>query len=140
MTVGAALGMTKLCNRLGLVGIFMLKKRCKEAVIGLLAGFLNGFFGAGGGSALVPLVEKFLGLEAHKAHATAIPVILLFSLVSAFLYVRQGFFDFRIWMYVSIGGIAGGFIGAKFLKKVPKKWLKIGFGAVICITAVKMIF
>lgn len=117
----------------------MLKKWWKEAVIGLAAGFLNGFFGAGGGSALVPLVERFLGVEEHKAHATAIPVILLFSLVSAFLYVRQGFFDFRIWMYVSIGGIAGGFVGARFLKKVPKKWLKIGFGAAICITSIKML-
>ncbi len=117
----------------------MFKNRWKEAVIGLVAGFLNGFFGAGGGSALVPMAEKFLGIEEHKAHATAIPVILLFSIVSAFLYVRQGFFDFKIWMYVSIGGIAGGLVGAKFLKRVPKKWLKIGFGAAICITAFKMV-
>ena len=117
----------------------MIKKRWKEALIGLVAGFLNGFFGAGGGSALVPMAERFLDIEEHKAHATAIPVILLFSLVSAFLYVRQGFFDFKIWMYVSFGGIAGGLAGAKFLKRVPKKWLKIGFGAAICITSIKML-
>lgn len=117
----------------------MLKKWWKEVAIGIVAGFLNGFFGAGGGSALVPMAEKFLNIEEHRSHATAIPVILLFSLVSAFLYVRQGFFDFKIWMYVSIGGIAGGLAGAKFLKRIPKKWLKIGFGAVICITAIKMV-
>ncbi len=118
----------------------MLKKRWKEMLIGFGTGILNGLFGAGGGSVLVPLMEKFLGIEEHSSHATAIPVILVMSLVSSFLYLRRGFFDFSIWLFVSIGGLAGGFIGAKLLKKVPKKWLKIGFGGVICITAVKMIF
>jgi len=118
----------------------LLKKYFKEIIIGLSTGVLNGLFGAGGGSVLVPLMEKFLGVEEHEAHATAIPVILLMSAVSSFLYIKKGFFDFRIWLFVSIGGLAGGFVGAKFLKKVPKKWLKIGFGGVICITAIKMIF
>ena len=118
----------------------MFKKHFKEISIGFASGILNGLFGAGGGSVLVPLMEKFLGVEEHKAHATAIPVILIRSIVSSFLYLRRGFFDFRLWLFVSIGGLAGGFVGAKLLKKVPKKWLKIGFGAVICITAVKMIF
>lgn len=118
----------------------MLKKWWKQVVIGFGTGILNGLFGAGGGSVLVPLSEKFLSLEEHDAHATAIPVILIMSLVSSFLYVRRGFFDFKIWLFVSIGGLLGGFVGARLLKKVPKKWLKIGFGVVICITAVKMIF
>ncbi len=121
-------------------GIFLFKKHFKEISIGFATGILNGLFGAGGGSVLVPLMEKFLDVEEHKAHATAIPVILIMSIVSSFLYLRRGFFDFRLWLFVSIGGLAGGFVGAKLLKKVPKKWLKIGFGAVICITAVKMIF
>ena len=118
----------------------MLKKYLKPVTIGFTTGILNGLFGAGGGSVLVPLMEKFLKIDEHKSHATAIPVILLMSAVSSFLYVKRGFFDFRIWLFVSIGGVVGGFLGAKFLKKVPKKWLKIGFGAIICVTAAKMIF
>lgn len=118
----------------------MLKKRWKEIAIGFGTGILNGVFGAGGGSVLVPLMERCLKLDEHRAHATAIPVILMMSAVSAFLYVRQGYFDLKLWLFVSIGGLAGGFLGARFLKKVPKKWLKVGFGGVIIITAVKMIF
>lgn len=118
----------------------MLKKNWKLIAIGFGTGILNGLFGAGGGSVLVPLMERFLGFEEHSAHATAIPVILIMSLVSSFLYLRNGFFDFSIWILVSAGGLAGGFLGARLLKKVPKKWLKIGFGAVICVTAIKMIF
>lgn len=118
----------------------MSKKYLKHILIGLSTGLLNGLFGAGGGSVLVPLMEKFLEFPPHTAHATAIPVILIMSVISSFFYLRRGFFDFNIWLFVSLGGLLGGLIGAKLLKKVPKKWLKIGFGFVICITAVKMIF
>ncbi len=118
----------------------MLKKRWKEIVIGLLVGVLNGIFGAGGGSLFVPLAERFLKMEEKTAHATAIPVILVLSAVSSYFYIRRGFFDFNIWLFVSVGGLLGGLVGARLLGKIPKRWLKIGFGGVICITAVKMIF
>ncbi|MBR5155778.1 MAG: sulfite exporter TauE/SafE family protein [Clostridia bacterium] len=118
----------------------MWKKRWKEIVIGLSVGILNGLFGAGGGSLLVPLAERFLGMEGKVAHATTIPIILVMSAISSFFYIRQGFFDFDIWLFVSIGGLLGGFVGAKLLNKIPKRWLKAGFGVIICFTAVKMIF
>ncbi len=117
----------------------MIKKYWKQVSIGFGTGILNGLFGAGGGSVLVPLTETFLDLDEHSAHATAIPVILIMSCVSSYLYLRRGFFDLKLWFLVSVGGLVGGLIGAKLLKRVPKKWLKIGFGAIICITAVKMI-
>ena len=114
-------------------------KHWKEILIGFGVGVLNGVFGAGGGSLLVPLMERFLGVEEHKAHATAVPVILIISLVSSGIYLYRGFFNFRLWCLVSIGGLIGGFVGARLLKKIPKKWLKIGFGGVICMTAAKML-
>lgn len=116
-----------------------MRKYWKEIIIGLLTGFLNGLFGAGGGSVVVPAMEKFLDVDEKKSHSTAIAIILLMSIVSSVTYVKRGYFDFRLWMYVSIGGIVGGFVGARLLGKIPKKWLKIIFGGVICATAVKMI-
>ncbi|MBE7032160.1 MAG: sulfite exporter TauE/SafE family protein [Ruminococcaceae bacterium] len=118
----------------------MLKKHWKEIVIGLVTGVLNGLFGAGGGSVVVPAMEKFLGIDEKQSHATAILVIFMMSIVSAVVYVRKGFFDLRLWAWVTAGGVVGGLVGAKLLKKIPKKWLKIGFGGVIIVTAVKMIF
>jgi uncharacterized membrane protein YfcA len=118
----------------------MIKKHWKQGIIGLCTGLLNGLFGAGGGSVVVPAMEKFLGIEEKEAHASAILVILVMSAVSSFIYVRQGFFDTKLWLYTSIGGIVGGMVGAKLLAKVPKRWLKIGFGVVIFVTAVKLIF
>lgn len=116
-----------------------MRKHWKKIVIGLVTGFLNGLFGAGGGSVVVPAMEKFLDIDEKKSHSTAIAIILLMSLVSSATYIYRSYFDFKLWLFVSIGGIAGGFVGAKLLNKIPKKWLKIIFGAVICVTALKMI-
>mgnify|MGYP001049967542 CR=1 FL=1 len=88
----------------------MFKKYRKEILIGLVTGMLNGLFGAGGGSVVVPAMEKFLGVDEKKSHATAIAIILMMSLVSSFLYIRKGFFDLKIWFIVSVGGLAGAFI------------------------------
>ncbi len=117
-----------------------MKKYKKEILIGILTGFLNGLFGAGGGSVVVPALEKFLNIDEKRSHSTAILIILMMSVVSSVTYIRKGFFDPKLWLLVSVGGIAGGFVGAKLLKKIPKKWLKILFGAVISATALKMIF
>ena len=117
-----------------------MRKIGKMVIIGIAVGFLNGLFGAGGGSVVVPAMEKFLEIDEKKSHSTAIAIILMMSVVSSVTYVSRGFFDFKLWLFVSLGGIAGGFVGAKLLGKIPKKWLKIVFGAVICVTAVKMIF
>ena len=84
-------------------------------------------------------MEKFLGVDEKKSHATAIGIILLMSIVSSWLYIRNGYFDVKLWALVTAGGVVGGLVGANALDKIPKKWLKIIFGAVIIVTAVKMI-
>ncbi|MGN1317721.1 MAG: sulfite exporter TauE/SafE family protein [Lachnospirales bacterium] len=114
-------------------------KKILSAIIGVVTGLLNGFFGAGGGTILVPAMERFLKTEEHKAHATAILVILPLCIISAFLYCGRTDIDFKSLILVSIGGIIGGFTGAKVLGKVPKKWLHIIFGGFMIIAGVRMI-
>ena len=108
-------------------------------LIGLIAGFLNGLFGSGGGSILVPSLERFLNMEEHKAHATTIAIILPISIVSIFLYFRNVNVDIKQILIVSLGGILGGFLGAKYLKKIPSKWLHKIFGIFMIIGAWRLI-
>lgn len=117
-----------------------LKKYTKHILIGLVSGVLNGLFGAGGGSIVVPAMEFFLKIDEKKSHATAILIILVMSIVSSIFYIWDGFFDFGIWMPVTLGGVFGGMLGAKVLSKISGRWLKIIFGGVIIITAFKMVF
>lgn len=112
----------------------------KTALIGLAVGLCNGLFGSGGGTVVVPAMEKFLGMEEHKSHATAIAIILPLTIVSAILYIYKGFFDFSLAWKVSLGGIAGGAIGAILLKKISPPLLRKIFGVFIIAAAVRMVF
>lgn len=111
----------------------------KKYILGLITGFANGLFGSGGGTLLVPGMEKYLGIEEHKAHATAIAVILPLSVLSAFLYLRGVDVDYISVIKVSAGGIAGGWAGARLLGKISGKYLHIIFGLFMIGAAVRMI-
>ncbi len=88
----------------------------------------------------MPAMERFLQIEEKKAHATAIAIVFLFSIVSMMFYLSRGLFQLSLWIPVTIGGVIGGLVGAKLLGRISKRWLKIVFGTVIVITASKMIF
>jgi len=108
--------------------------------IGIIIGFVNGLFGAGGGSLLVPSLEKFKQYETHKAHATTVAVILPLSVLSAVVYTYGVDIDWRAVLWVSVGGIAGGLVGAKLLSRLAGKWLNILFGLFLAAGAVRMLF
>jgi len=112
----------------------------KSKIIGVVIGFVNGLFGAGGGSLLVPALEKFQKYETHKAHATTVAVILPLSVVSAVVYIWGVDVDWSAVLWVSFGGVAGGFVGAKLLSKLGGMWLNILFGAFLAFGAVRMLF
>ena len=105
----------------------------------MIAGFFNGLFGSGGGSILVPSLERFLKMEEHKAHSTTIAIILPLSIVSIFIYFNGIDIDIKQVIVVSLGGILGGFIGAKYLKKIPAKWLHKIFGIFMLLGAWSLI-
>lgn len=110
-----------------------------DYIIGLVTGFFNGLFGSGGGSILVPSLERFLKMEEHKAHSTAIAIILPLSIVSIFIYTRNVDIPIKVVLIICLGGLLGGFLGAKYLKKIPSKWLHKIFGIFMLIGAWRMI-
>ena len=115
-----------------------MKNSKKTAVIGIITGFANGLFGSGGGTIVVPCMEKYLNINAHKSHATAIAVILPLSVLSAIIYVFRADVPWGETIAVSVGGVAGGFIGAKLLNKISGRWLHIIFGIAMLAAAVRM--
>ncbi len=111
----------------------------KSAAIGLITGLANGLFGAGGGTILVPSMERFLKVRPQKAHATAIAVILPLSVVSAVFYLLKGSLLKNYILFASLGGVAGSFAGATLLSKLSGKTLHRIFGAFMLAAAVRMI-
>ena len=90
---------------------------------GLLAGFVNGLFGAGGGMLSVPILEKF-NLEKKKAHASAVAVIMPLSLYSATLYLINGNVTVNDAVKYVPWGLLGAGVGTLLLKNLPDKWIR----------------
>ncbi|MGI6703484.1 MAG: sulfite exporter TauE/SafE family protein [Clostridia bacterium] len=112
----------------------------KLIAIGLVTGICNGLFGSGGGTILVPAMVFLLGIEDHKAHATAIMVILPLSILSTIIYYRGSFIDWPTTLRVVSGGMVGSFIGARIFNRIPAYVLRKIFGAFMIIAAIRMVF
>lgn len=110
------------------------------ALMGIVIGFVNGLFGAGGGSLLVPALQKFKRYETHQAHGTTVAVILPLSIVSAVVYITGVDVAWDAVLWVSLGGVAGGIIGAKLLNRLAGKWLHVLFGAFLAAGALRMLW
>ena len=63
--------------------MIFLREKVKYALTGALAGAANGFFGAGGGLFLVPLLTRWCGMEEKRAFATSVAVIFPLCALSA---------------------------------------------------------
>lgn len=106
---------------------------------GGVIGFLNGFFGGGGGMICVPILQKVLSLDAKQSHASAIAVIYPLSLISAFIYVINGYIASLPLLTIGLGEVAGGLIGAICLKVLPPKYVQIIFAIVMFAGGIKLI-
>ncbi|EPR11871.1 sulfite exporter TauE/SafE family protein [Ruminiclostridium papyrosolvens] len=112
----------------------------KYILIGIAAGVANGLFGSGGGTIAVPAMVFLLDADEHKAHATALLIILPLTLVSAYFYLSQNYVDWNITWKAMVGGVVGGAIGAFLLNKCPSNILRKIFGIFMILAAIRMIF
>ena len=112
----------------------------KKILIGLVAGMICGFFSTGGGMILVPAFIYILKEKPLIARATSICCILPMVVVSSIFYYKNDYMDWKIGLLCALGGIAGGFLGAKLLVKLPERILKIAFTFFLIYVSIKMIF
>ena len=120
-----------------------MKKFLKNALVAALSGavgFINGFFGGGGGMLLVPLLEKVLKCPVKKSHATAIAVILPVSIAGAITYIVSGFFEWTPVLSAAGGCVAGGAAGALLLNKLPPNIVAFVFALIMIGVGVKLTF
>ena len=111
----------------------------KKISTGLIAGLISGLFAAGGGMIVVPALIHLFKLEDAKARATSVFAILPMVITSGIFYYRNGYIDWNLGIKCALGGTIGGIIGAKLLKKMSTKTLKIMFLMFLIYTSVKMI-
>lgn len=105
-----------------------MKRAAKYRIAGAAGGLINGLFGGGGGTVLLPLLTKWGGLQAKKAFATCVAIILPMCCISAAVYLWQVRPELWVVLPYLAGGAAGGVLGGVTMEKVPVRVLKVIFG------------
>ena len=111
----------------------------KKISVGLIAGIVSGLFAAGGGMIVVPALIHIFKLEDSKARSTSIFAILPMVIASGIFYYKNDYVDWNLGIKCAIGGTIGGIIGAKLLKKISTRTLRILFVIFLIYTSVKML-
>jgi hypothetical protein len=96
-----------------------------------LAGFLGALTGLGGGVVVVPALTLALGVDLKYAIGASLVSVIATSSGAAAAYVREGFSNIRIGMFLEIATTAGAVIGAYLAGRVSTHALAIIFGVVL---------
>ena len=112
----------------------------KKIITGILAGLICGLFGTGGGMILVPAFVYMLGINPKKARATSLTCMLVMVITSSIFYYKNNYINWQAGVLCAIGGIVGGYFGAKLLKKVPDYILKSVFIIFLIFASYRLIF
>lgn len=80
-----------------------------------------------------------LGLDDKHAHATTIMIMLPLSIVSFIVYLIYGNIDFLNGLYVSLGFVAGGVLGAILLNKLNNNVVQVIFIILLIFAGIRVI-
>ena len=101
----------------------------------LVAGFLGSLTGLGGGVVLVPLLTIFFHVDLRYAIGASLVSVIATSSGSAAAYVKEGFSNIRIGMFLEIATTLGALFGAYLTAKVSGNAIAIIFGTVLIYSA-----
>src|SRR5512135_2610115 len=97
----------------------------------LAAGFLGALTGLGGGVVIVPMLTLAFGVDIHYAIGASLVSVIATSSGAAAAYVKEGFSNLRIGMFLEIATTAGALSGATLGPHVPASTIAMLFGAVL---------
>lgn len=99
--------------------------------ISTVAGFLGALTGLGGGVVITPALTLLMGVDIRYAIGASLVSVIATSSGAAAAYVREGFTNIRIGMFLEIATTIGAVFGALLSGKVPTSALAIVFGVVL---------
>jgi len=111
-------------------------------VTGLLAGIIAGGFGVGGGIILIPALVFIFGMSQHQAQGTALAVfsVPIGFIIAASNYHKKGFINYKFAAVLILSFLVGSYFGSLLSVNLPANVMKRGFGALIVIVGLKMVF
>jgi uncharacterized protein len=101
----------------------------------LLAGFLGALTGLGGGVVVVPMLALLFHVDIRYAIGASLVSVIATSSGAAAAYVREGYSNIRIGMFLETATTAGALVGAAIVLYVSTSAIAIVFGGVLLFSA-----
>jgi uncharacterized membrane protein YfcA len=105
------------------------------AIVSFVAGFLGSLTGLGGGVVLVPLLTIFFHVDIRYAIGASLVSVIATSSGAAAAYVKEGFSNIRIGMFLEIATTTGALLGAFLATWIPTSALATLLGIVLVYSA-----
>jgi uncharacterized membrane protein YfcA len=102
---------------------------------GLVAGFLSGTIGIGGGLAFVPILTIGFRSSQIVAQGTSLAAIVPTAIVGGITHLRLGNVDRPAGLWTGVGGTVGALIGALVAVHLESTLLQRAFGLFVIISA-----
>ncbi len=99
------------------------------------AGFLGSLTGLGGGVVIVPLLTLVFGVDIRYAVGASLISVIATSSGAASAYVKEGYSNIRIGMFLEIATTIGAIVGAYLAGITPTNIIAIIFGIVLLYSA-----
>lgn len=109
--------------------------------IGIIAGFLTGLLGVGGGFVIVPALKKTTNLDLHSIVATSLMIIFLVGGLSIGLHVVEGFvYPTTVTVVFAGACLTGLLLGRQVATRISIHYVQRIFAITVILVAVLMLF
>lgn len=100
-----------------------------------VAGLLGSLTGLGGGVVIVPLLTLVFGVDIRYAIGASLVSVIATSSGAAAAYVKEGYSNIRIGMFLEIATTMGALAGASVAARLPTSVIAVIFGLVLIYSA-----
>ena len=101
----------------------------------IVAGLLGALTGLGGGIVVIPMLTLLFGVDIRYAAGAALISVIATSSGAASSYVRDGYSNLRVGMFLEIATTIGAVLGAYLTGHVSTATIAIIFGVVLLVSA-----
>jgi uncharacterized membrane protein YfcA len=99
------------------------------------AGFLGALTGLGGGIVVIPLLTLVFGVDIRYASGAALISVIATSSGAASAYLREGYSNVRVGMFLEVATTLGAVAGAVLAAHVASDRIAVIFGLVLLLSA-----
>ena len=109
-------------------------------ILGVIAGFLSGMLGIGGGVVLIPALVFIFGLTQLQAQGTTLALMIPpIGLLAAIRYYQSGNVKLGMAGFICLGFFVGGLLGANLVQNLPEPLIRKTFALFLLFVSLRML-